>query len=534
MLSLALLFLALASLQLVEAKNDWAVACRGECAYDLPETAGSGTVKISGSTHAVSDISPAGGWRVLACDTEAQAQEIRLVCATSACEHLFEGHGAVDTVVRLPESCGPNPFARVASVKVDADQSLPSALKANILHGGNMTSTVFLLTVDTDFTAVDPNVTGPVSFKIEGYNYQVALDGEEDSDKTKRDAETGLKIRDNITSYNHTTSTDPPPLKIDQTFPIFSASVQCTNFTATVSTSFDVDVDLTVSLGLIVAGTVIPPNITQFSVFGGLDGSTGGRLEVVTSALGTYSTGKVSLYSVALAGVDVPGIFTLGPTFDLFGQADATLTSGDLSVGIDLDYTVENAKVFIPAQSKSGGGFTPDNSKLTLSVLPAVKAAGNLTGHLIPQLTLGLNAFSGIATAEAYLNLDANAALGLSVEASASASTSTSGSNSTSGSVDGCVDISAGLSVDVGADGSLFGLLSGSATYPLYSGEWELYQKCFSASSKREPGTAAAPADSNSLVVTGKRASGLSCPMTSTAGKLVEIIEEIVAAVEKN
>jgi hypothetical protein len=58
----------------------------------------------SGASNAVSDITAAAGWTILNCDAEALAQDIRLACQTADCEHLFEGHGAIDTLIRLPQT----------------------------------------------------------------------------------------------------------------------------------------------------------------------------------------------------------------------------------------------------------------------------------------------------------------------------------------------------------------------------------------------------------------------------------------------
>nr|GAT46929.1 predicted protein [Mycena chlorophos] len=458
-------------------------ACRGECSYETEYA----SVKI----------------------------EIQLACTSAECEHVFSGHGAVDTIVRLPDECGANTFGRIASVKVDSAQSSSiSGVKSATV--GNMTGTVFRMEVDTHFAKANAALTGPVSFTIEGYNYR------QSASASKRDDS-------NPTSYNDTDSTTLPALILSETLPIFSTSHDCPNFTATLSASAALDVNLTVSLGLVVAGTVIPANITEFAVFAGLDGTAGGRLEVDGSALGTYSTGEVTLYSVALAGVDVPGIFTLGPTFDLYAQVDSTIASGDLTLGVDLDYAVDNARAYLPAkdQPASGGGFTPDDNKLTLSVLPSVVANGSITGHLIPQLSVGLNAFSGIATAEVYLNLDASATLDLDLTASASASASTSG-NAASGTVDGCLGVDAGIAVNLGAEGDLFGFISGSAEYPIYSGEWEVYETCFDQSS----GTSRRRRGSSVMTKGASSSSNLTCPATSETGELVEIVEKVVSVLQ--
>jgi hypothetical protein len=58
-----------------------------------------------GSHTAIGDITEAAGWKILGCSPDALSQNIRLVCmdGSDMCQHLYQGHGAVDTLVRLPE-----------------------------------------------------------------------------------------------------------------------------------------------------------------------------------------------------------------------------------------------------------------------------------------------------------------------------------------------------------------------------------------------------------------------------------------------
>jgi hypothetical protein len=110
----------------------------GVCSWDIPATDGgaSGTVKIVssvscqsyfsysqrkkwGAETAISDITTAGGWEILGCSPSALEQDIRLVCTgdESDCEHLYSGHGAVDTLVRLPESVRLSRVVRLSKVE---------------------------------------------------------------------------------------------------------------------------------------------------------------------------------------------------------------------------------------------------------------------------------------------------------------------------------------------------------------------------------------------------------------------------------
>jgi prolyl-tRNA editing enzyme YbaK/EbsC (Cys-tRNA(Pro) deacylase) len=63
-------------------------------------------MRVWGAPAAISDVTTAAGWTILGCDPTALKQDIRLVCTGDAanCDHLFQGAGAVNTLVRLPQN----------------------------------------------------------------------------------------------------------------------------------------------------------------------------------------------------------------------------------------------------------------------------------------------------------------------------------------------------------------------------------------------------------------------------------------------
>ena len=85
------------------------------------------------------------------------------------------------------------------------------------------------------------------------------------------------------------------------------------------------------------------------------------------------------------------------------------------------------------------------------------------------------------------LNVDASAGLSLSLETGAvgdvSASSTNGTSSSGSGDVAGCVDIITGLGINIGADADLFDVFTPNVTFPIFSGSWDLFQKCWATSS---------------------------------------------------
>ncbi|KAF7319651.1 USP domain-containing protein [Mycena chlorophos] len=530
---LPLLTLAVAPL-LVRAANDWNVACVGNCSYDLPaKSKSSGTVRISGGSHAVSDLTHAGGWTILGCDTVSQAQDIRVLCSTSRCEHLFEGHGAVDTVVRLSESCSSAPFARVASVSVDSNQTIPSNLAATIVSGSsNYTGTVFLVSVDTDFSKANASVTGPITFSLQGVNFPNATAAA----PTRRSF--GKR---NWTSFNDTSTQALSPIVVDDTFPLYSASISCDDMSASISTEFDLDVNMTVALGVTAAGTVIPPEFTEFALFTELDGKVKGSLDLDVSAHGKFTVDSKTLWSTSIGGIDIPGIFSLGPEFAVVGSLDADITS-KLKTKLDLSYKAENAVIAIPS-SADVGGFSPAEQGLSVSIVPHLTAVGTLTPHLVPTLKLSLSAFSFV-DASAYIDLDASAGLSLNLTADADvAATATTKSTtktataaagaSATAAATGCVAADAGLSVNVGVKGSLFDLLKESDSDTLWSGDWSLLDQCWDG----ETGTITSRSRRTDWepVWIGRRdnSTALSCPTSTELLADVEpIIEEIVDAFE--
>ncbi|KAL4259660.1 hypothetical protein AB1N83_008570 [Pleurotus pulmonarius] len=156
--------------------NDWSKPCfNGECAYDIPTEGQSASIKMVGAPHAITDITPAAGWVVLDCDANAKSQEIRLVCnsddaESAGCSHLFEGDGPVHKYVRLPESCGSEPFARIADYRVHENQSIPDHAASKISRRDGVAPQVFSVSIDDDFALVDETKYGKVFALVAGVN----------------------------------------------------------------------------------------------------------------------------------------------------------------------------------------------------------------------------------------------------------------------------------------------------------------------------------------------------------------------------
>lgn len=99
---------------------------------------------------------------------------------------------------------------------------------------------------------------------------------------------------------------------------------------------------------------------------------------------------------------------------------------------------------------------------MTFSANPNVGATLGASAHLIPQVSLGVNALGGVAKADIFLNLDAS--LGLQ------------GSISSATNPQPCLSGDADISVNVGADGSFFGLFDASTGASLFNKDFPLFQ----------------------------------------------------------
>ncbi|KAJ6451289.1 hypothetical protein C8R45DRAFT_1223870 [Mycena sanguinolenta] len=535
----------------INALNDWTVPCTsGECSYDLPASnnSASGSLKIWGSTDAITDITTAADWQILNCNSTALSQNITLVCMNdpsdpnSKCGHLYQNIGAVNKIVRLPENCGANAFARIAKSWVAEDQTIPSSVRRRLVRRGGTTPVVRALAIDTNFDAVDYSKAGPVNIAILGANVpgaptdiqipksrrsrsthrrfsiggalsslkdgidnaagdvanaataaagavknaataaagdvksvakaaatdvksvakaaatdaknaatkaagaaksaatkveskakeaatKVASEAKAAATKVATAAKAAASDADAAAAsvLNNTIDVskefDLPPLTFDKAANLFNTSLNCGAVGATLSVDMDANANANVALTVAAQGTIAPPKLTSFGVVAGMTGSVAGTMTVTADITGHVESPQIQLANIGIPGFDLPGIFTLGPSFtvsaQVVGDVDVTM---DMTVGINFD--VNDAQLAFPPSDSNkplSSAFSIGNTPLTLNAAPGVTATGTLTAHLIPSLNLGVNAFGGKAEAQIFLNLDTNAALQLNLDGSASA-----------------------------------------------------------------------------------------------------------------
>ncbi|KAJ7067343.1 hypothetical protein C8F01DRAFT_958388, partial [Mycena amicta] len=450
----------------IQAKNDWSVPCTsGSCSYDLPSTneaASSGSLKIWGGVDAITDITNAADWEILDCNSTALAQDIRLVCKTdpddpnSKCGHLYQNIGAVDKIVRLPESCGASAFARIAKAWVPDDQSIPEAVQKRLVRRAGVPPVVKALHIDTNFDSVKWSKTGMVNIAIQGANVP-GLDmsittntGSQARRITGRVTSVAVAAATNVagaatqaagavadtataaagavkdaisnkTSVDVNKSFDIPPIQFDKNVNLINSAISCLGESLSLNVNMDASADMQATLSVVALGTVVPPKMTKFSVTAVMNGQVGGTIDMTADISGSLDSGRIPLINIGIPGLDFPGILTVGPSFtvdaEISGQVDITM---DMTVGVNMD--LSNATIAFPpdkSNAPSGNSFSLGDTPLTINAAPDVQATGTITAILSPSLNFGITALGGKGQAEVFLAVDASAAMTMNFDGSA-------------------------------------------------------------------------------------------------------------------
>ncbi|KAI1787639.1 hypothetical protein LXA43DRAFT_1164830 [Ganoderma leucocontextum] len=485
------------------AANDWTRPCHtGECQWDLPSDHASGTVRFAGSHSAISDLTPAGGWTILDCNATSADQEIRLVCHDpSKCDHLYL-NGAENTLVRLPDDCSSEPFAIVNQVWDHDNQSIPARARSLLERRGGPQRSVQGINLSTDFASTDSDQHGNITVSLlgsstPGFNSQAQPISGCDS-KDAISSSQGCNAPSAAIDWLNPEELVLEALKAfagrgqsgDYTFPdqtyhtnLFNDSFSCPQSGAVPAFDGSISVDLnstvtgSLNYAVAVAGNLSALDSSAVSLVVGINTTIDGTLSLDADIMGSLSTGDITLFSVGLPGLDFGSIFKIGPTFNIYAEADASIET-NLELDVDLLYTISGGQLVYPQSQGSGGGtYSPGDSNVKLSASANVTANAQLSAHLKPSFEFGMS-LAGHNTA-LYLELDSFAKLDLSLTAAASGSMSTDCSNSTSTGAGGCVDILTGLSVNAGADADLLGIFSADDKVVLYDKSFDLYKTCF-------------------------------------------------------
>ncbi|KAJ8521299.1 hypothetical protein ONZ45_g1962 [Pleurotus djamor] len=412
----------------------------------MPDSAGvSGILKLVGEPKGISDITPAAGWVILDCDPNVLNQDVRLVCESdhdeSGCGHLFDYHGANNKLVRLPESCGHGPFARVVNMALATDQSLPAHASNRIRRRDGSPPQVHILTIDDNLAQVDHSLAGDIKFYFVGVN-QPGLDlnqafvdnifsdiGNWVSGAAKTvgtaisDAASwvGGKVKDlgdMIKNKTHfeikpTVETENISLTANVVLSEGAGSLSVTKFCPDNPPKLEAVVDskgwVQVKAGIIVVGSVLPPNIDQFAAFGGINGQVDAKLHFNVHWEGGFKFDKKIVSDIGLPGFSIPGVITIGPSITLKGKVEGHVEL-DVLADAHLAYVFDSLELWYPKAQEGLGkhkGIKSQKSNLKLQAAAHIEAKGILRGTISPEVHFGVSVLNGAGSATIYVGADA-------------------------------------------------------------------------------------------------------------------------------
>ncbi|KAJ8507236.1 hypothetical protein ONZ45_g10378 [Pleurotus djamor] len=437
-------------LDVVFAANDWSKPCfQGECAYDLPDHTGtSGILKLSASPRALTDVTPAAGWVILDCDPKTLDQDVRLVCQDdhleSGCRHVFDHGGPIDKLVRLPESCGHGPFARIANIVAANDQSLPTHVLSKIVKRDGVMPQVHTMTIDGNFADIDHLKTGPINMTFVGATVpgldlnEAFADGAWDDIVGGLDAAKkwvakavktvakaiadganiitdGLKdlsnlikekskfnIKPEVRSSNVSLETSP----LDWSHPLNLK--QCP--TGKVGAKLTCKGWLQAKIGIVLVGSLVPPEIKDLATFGGVDGEFDALFNLNLLLEGGFTVKKKIIQDHGLPGLTIPKIITVGPYVSVDGKIQGHLKI-DVNLDVHLNYVINELQLWYPKGAADKYAHRDPvqskQSELTMEATASIKAEGLIQGTITPTIYLGLTIAGGRATANMHVGADA-------------------------------------------------------------------------------------------------------------------------------
>ncbi|KAF7439850.1 hypothetical protein PC9H_000187 [Pleurotus ostreatus] len=438
---LPVVILALSLVSATSAFNDWSVPCfHGECAYDTSSSSvGSGTVQLFGSPKGMTDITPAAGWVILDCDPNALDQTIRLVCMNEdeeACGHLFAHGGPQDKVVRLPESCGAGPFARIAHLSTAEDQSIPAHVSPKIVRRDGATPQVISLGVDANWLSIDTENRGEIQFRIAGINGELpaghfhdgGLHSREDS-KTwfqsalVKVAKAAVVLAEHLKDkpfFASDANGVEASKTFDKTIPIFEKNATCGPLKGTLKVEVGAKGSIKGNIGFVAAGKLgKEPETDDMATLYRLTLDADASFTVLAKVAGNEKR-SIHLLDLPLGPFSIPGIANFGPkiVLDALGEAELQLTSDSVIGGnfnIDRNQHVKDVL-------KQDAITQPRDSKFSLKAATNIAGTAKFKGHLIPKILVDITAFGH--SADVFAKVDVWAALYLLAKGHASASVS--------------------------------------------------------------------------------------------------------------
>ncbi|KAI0331217.1 hypothetical protein GY45DRAFT_1370196 [Cubamyces sp. BRFM 1775] len=464
-------------------KSDWeAGPCFGECRLSINSSTASGVLRISGTDAAVSDITPSAGWSIIECDPDAADQDIRLVCQhpSRGCAHVYR-NGAEGTLVRLPENCGPKPFAIVTREWDHDNQSVPERFEL-ARRGDAPPPVVKGMALTTSFANIESTRHGIVNLFLVGTSLPDVDDAtmglpEDIGNGSLRDwvngslhafAQVHADLSLSVGTFNKS-GTGATTVSFDKNISLYKTNMSCPQqgkrpaFMGELFVDVEPSVNGSVSYAVSAVGSIIPPRLVEFGFFVGLDAAVASTLTIGASLTGSISSGAIPLFSIGLPELSFPGILSIGPTISISAEATAFIDTY-LNLTAGLTYDIQGMQVALMSGSHSQTG------QVHLGKM------GDMRLSASPSLAFGINAFDGTMQTTASLDFDAETSLDLSLSGVLGLAPSTAQCHRHIRlSFEGCANVSSGFSVNARADADFLDMFKKGKSVQLYKEDYDLY-----------------------------------------------------------
>ncbi|KAI0350483.1 hypothetical protein OH77DRAFT_1430947 [Trametes cingulata] len=431
-----------------------------------------GLIAMDGPSNLLSSIAPSSDWVVLGCTGETTGiQNVVAFCkkaendSSSGCSAVFEG-GAQNTIVKLPSGCG-GPYARLHSLQVNDSLALPES-HAAMKPASNP---VYDLQFDFEFGRMSETRAasdGEVLLRVDATTlpgYWAEIDTADPNSNARRELEERWfgAFKDWLSRLNKVKSNTKADLGMSKSFQsvLYSASQSCasddgtTTFASSISLTAQGGAEYNVEYGFYLEGTIFPPGINQAYVYVSSHGQATVGLTLTGRASASYNSGKIPIIPpVYWPGLSYPGIVSIGPSLNIYGQLQGSLTLSG-TIGATVTYPLPESHVSLgitgnnPDQSDESPQVNVDNMPATFNVAPTfdVSLSGSLSVHAIPEASLVFDLLPNTivhVNARAYIALDGSVTVSFDADLS-----------SVDARVDAAIDATAGVEATAGSQYTL-------------------------------------------------------------------------------
>ncbi|KAJ8454382.1 hypothetical protein ONZ45_g19331 [Pleurotus djamor] len=382
-----LLVILAAALSLAAPANDWSKPCfEGECAYENPHPQVSSVFKLRGHPKALTDITPAAGWVILDSMTTRDATMYSVIMVpkinSSASLRVVDMAHLLES--QAPKSLRTKQFLDMLITKSRGEMVFPPV--------------VHILSIDTNFAAVDMSKVGQVEMAFQGINIpdvdanfnfadfdpfgwlgqrfnelgntisNTAKDvakavtttvnkigeGVSNAWKTVKGVVENLpKTLQDATTFN--VNTELVPEKTIELHGNNSRIIDIQHepscnaaFGGGLSVVMTGDALAQLTVGFTMKGHVFPlPAVDEFHFAFDINAEIDTKLNISAHIHGNFQSKRLTVFELGIPIFSVPGVFEVGPWIQLDTQAKAHLDVA-LEANLDLHYHIQHMRVFWP------------------------------------------------------------------------------------------------------------------------------------------------------------------------------------------